>query len=52
MRHISIFSGNESEAATYDETNAVRVEAMETLLWNEEDGAYYDYEISSKTQNK
>ena len=44
--------GNEEMAIKYDENFAMRAEAIERLLWNEKDGTYYDYQLSSNTQNK
>lgn len=45
-------AGNELAALEYDNKYEERTHAIEQLLWDDEDGTYYDYQISAKKQNK
>ncbi|XP_039248239.2 trehalase-like isoform X1 [Styela clava] len=44
--------GNNTESEKYMTAYDVRREAIEKILWNEEDGVYYDYLISQKAHNR
>uniref|UniRef100_H2Z8Q7 Trehalase n=1 Tax=Ciona savignyi TaxID=51511 RepID=H2Z8Q7_CIOSA len=44
--------GNLTEADKYLENYSKRVMAIEALMWNENDGSYYDYVLSDNSPNR
>ncbi|XP_002754508.4 trehalase isoform X1 [Callithrix jacchus] len=44
--------GNESQAVKYRTLRAQRLAALNTVLWDEEAGAWFDYDLENKKKNR
>ena len=44
--------GNTEKSDEYEALYDRRVEAIESLLWNETDGTYYDYDLTKQSHNR
>nr|CAB3267232.1 trehalase-like [Phallusia mammillata] len=44
--------GNDAKSALFNDRYKARVEAIESVLWNEEKGSYFDYIVSTKQHHR
>lgn len=47
----SVTTGNDTQATKYRNLRAQRLAAMEAILWDEEKGAWFDYDLETGKKN-
>ena len=52
MRYFVILSGDSVKSERYQSLSQSRIEAIADIMWNNEDGVWYDFNFKTKTQRR